>query len=57
VLEEGRIAEVGTHEELLAKPDGLYRNLVEIQDLLSGPLAEDKSEGDAATKTKGQRIG
>ncbi len=36
VLEEGEVAEMGTHEELLENPQGLYRNLVEIQDLLSG---------------------
>ncbi|MFP4029088.1 MAG: ABC transporter ATP-binding protein [Candidatus Brocadiia bacterium] len=36
VLENGEIAEMGTHDELLEKEDGIYRNLVEIQDLLSG---------------------
>ncbi|MBS3763137.1 MAG: hypothetical protein KGZ25_07545, partial [Planctomycetes bacterium] len=36
VLEDGEIAEMGTHDELLEKEDGIYRNLVEIQDLLSG---------------------
>ena len=36
VLDDGEIAELGSHEELLARPGGIYRNLVEIQDLLSG---------------------
>jgi ATP-binding cassette subfamily B protein len=36
VLQEGEIAEMGTHEELLSRPKGIYRDLVEIQDLLSG---------------------
>ncbi len=36
VLRNGEIAEIGTHEELLARESGIYRNLVEIQDLLSG---------------------
>jgi len=31
VLQKGRIAESGTHDELMAKPDGIYRNLHEIQ--------------------------
>ncbi|MFW6279848.1 MAG: ABC transporter transmembrane domain-containing protein [Planctomycetota bacterium] len=35
VLDDGEIAEMGTHDELLAHQDGIYRNLVEIQDLLS----------------------
>ncbi len=36
VLEKGEVMESGTHEELLQKEDGIYRTLVEIQDLLDG---------------------
>jgi ABC-type multidrug transport system fused ATPase/permease subunit len=31
VVEKGLIPEFGTHEELSAKPEGLYRNLVRLQ--------------------------
>ncbi len=38
-MDKGRIVEEGTHRELLAKPDGMYRNLYESQFLV-----EEKSE-------------
>jgi ATP-binding cassette subfamily B protein len=31
VIEHGRLAESGTHRELLARPDGVYRRLYELQ--------------------------
>jgi len=31
VIKEGEVIEAGTHEELLAQPDGLYRTLSELQ--------------------------
>ena len=34
VIEEGRIAEEGSHEELLSKKDGIYRRMYEIQQQL-----------------------
>jgi ABC-type multidrug transport system fused ATPase/permease subunit len=30
VLEQGRVTDTGTHEELIARPEGLYRKLVEL---------------------------
>ena len=37
VMKDGRLAEAGTHEELLANPDGIYRRLHEMQMELQGP--------------------
>ena len=31
VMEDGKLAECGTHKELLARPDGIYRRLYELQ--------------------------
>jgi len=41
VIKRGKIAEMGTHKELIKKKDGMYRNLVEKQMLSSN---EAKSE-------------
>lgn len=35
VIEEGRLAESGTHDELMAIPEGTYRKLVQIQTQLT----------------------
>ncbi len=41
VLDKGKIVESGTHDELLALPDGKFRNLVEMQNKLhSNQFAE-----------------
>lgn len=31
VMQDGKIAEIGTHAELLARPDGVFRKLVDMQ--------------------------
>jgi ABC-type multidrug transport system fused ATPase/permease subunit len=31
VLDQGRLVEKGTHAELVQLPDGIYRNLSELQ--------------------------
>lgn len=35
VLDRGKITECGKHEELLAKPDGIYRKLMNKQSFVS----------------------
>jgi ATP-binding cassette subfamily B protein len=39
VLDGGRIAEIGTHEELIAKEDGIYAKLVKIQTEMAKSIA------------------
>lgn len=45
VLAGGRVAEQGTSKELLKKPDGLYRGLVQLQSQLLLHPSEKKSAG------------
>jgi hypothetical protein len=33
VIERGRVKEIGSHEQLMMKPDGLYRRLQQMQNL------------------------
>ena len=39
MLERGRVVEIGRHDELLARPDGTYATLYQLQ-LLEGRKAE-----------------
>ncbi|MDP6438258.1 MAG: ABC transporter transmembrane domain-containing protein [Candidatus Brocadiia bacterium] len=46
VMDKGEIVETGTHAELMAKEGGIYRNLVEIQNLFArrSPSEEEEQE-------------
>ena len=54
VLENGEIVEEGTHEELMAKEDGIYRRLVEIQMRMSETLSTVPLNGDNGNGHKHQ---
>ena len=43
VLDKGKLVEIGTHEELMGKEDGIYARLVKIQTELAHPPEEGNS--------------
>ena len=49
-ISDGKVREIGTHAELMAKPDGKYRRLQGLQDM-GADRREDVNKG-AITKTK-----
>ena len=44
VMEKGEIVETGTHAELMTKENGIYRNLVEIQNLFARRSPSEETE-------------
>ena len=44
VIKEGQVIESGTHDELIVRPDGVYRNLSELQLDLREPAAKRDGE-------------
>mmetsp|Transcript_13741 Transcript_13741/g.55076 ORF Transcript_13741/g.55076 Transcript_13741/m.55076 type:complete len:995 (-) Transcript_13741:164-3148(-) len=47
VFEDGAVKELGTHEELFAKENGIYSNLVKLQQ-----ISDEGNEGDDVVKSK-----
>ena len=45
VLERGRVVEIGRHDELVARPDGVYARLHQMQLLETGPKPRNRSRG------------
>jgi len=58
VIEKGKVKEIGSHEELMAKPDGRYQYLQSLQDLSLAKadkissVAEKQKEEAAATSSE-----
>lgn len=52
VVERGRISEIGSHAELIAKPGGHYQRLCALQDLSSTQSTEDAQGAPSVDKSK-----
>ncbi|OYV00164.1 MAG: hypothetical protein CFE45_10195, partial [Burkholderiales bacterium PBB5] len=46
VLNHGHLAEIGSHAQLMARPQGLYQRLVQLQQLASQDDGDDGDDGD-----------
>ena len=57
VLDRGRIVEIGKHEELIARPNGTYARLHQMQLLeIGSESGEPKADGPAAALRAGRRL-
>jgi ATP-binding cassette subfamily B (MDR/TAP) protein 1 len=68
VIDHGRVCEMGTHDELMALPNGKYRHLQNLQNLVSETKARDEKlkhrdeesnitrEGDVDTESETQEL-
>ncbi|XP_028410025.1 multidrug resistance protein 1-like [Dendronephthya gigantea] len=45
-VKEGHVAETGTHEELMAIPNGIYKTLVRLQKVVDDKVLEDDDDDD-----------
>jgi subfamily B ATP-binding cassette protein MsbA len=55
-LEGGEVAETGTHEELLARPGGVYARLYALQSFDERDAARDDEDADADTPRLGREV-
>ena len=57
VIDSGRVRELGTHEDLMEKPNGKYRRLVQLQDLHSSENAlESIADSPKKKHRKGKKL-
>jgi subfamily B ATP-binding cassette protein HlyB/CyaB len=52
VMERGQVAEVGTHDSLLADPKGIYRRLYDLQqDIQNAPAAASRAQAGSGSRS------